>query len=151
MLDLEKLIKAEGWRIKYETKLETNIKNINAGKILLARLTKKFLNEKDFFSINSLKIIEQIKYPEITKKISTPKNPPLKITLLFNFSWVWYMTTEIIDINNLATLVYNGEWKLNETTLEFISGGKKLFHLQMKGSGKKYTSGYHGLMFHIHN
>jgi len=28
--------------------------------------------------------------------------------------------------------------------------GNKMFHLQMKGSGKKYTSGYHGLMFHIY-
>ena len=60
-------------------------------------------------------------------------------------------TTEVIDINDLATMVYNGEWRLNDTTLEFVSGGKKLFHLQMKGSGKKFTSGYHGLMFHIHN
>lgn len=59
-------------------------------------------------------------------------------------------TTQVFDINNLATMVYNGEWRLNNTTLEFVSGGKKLFHLQMKGSGKKFTSGYHGLMFHIH-
>ena len=60
-------------------------------------------------------------------------------------------TTEVIDINKLATMVYNGEWVLNDTTLAFIVDGKKLFHLQMKGSGKKFTSGYHGLMFHIHN
>ena len=60
-------------------------------------------------------------------------------------------TTEVIDINNLATMVYNGEWILNDTTLSFVADGKKLFHLQMKGSGKKYTAGYHGLMFHIYN
>lgn len=60
-------------------------------------------------------------------------------------------TTEVIDINKLATMVYNGEWILNDTTLAFVVDGKKLFHLQMKGSGKKFTSGYHGLMFHIHN
>ena len=40
---------------------------------------------------------------------------------------------------------------MNETTLHFIDvNGNKMFHLQMKGSGKKYTSGYHGLMFHIY-
>ena len=60
-------------------------------------------------------------------------------------------TTEIIDVNKLAEMVYNGEWVLNDTTLAFVSGGKKLFHLQMKGSGKRYSAGYHGLMFHIHN
>lgn len=60
-------------------------------------------------------------------------------------------TTEIIAINKLEELVYNGEWVLNDTTLAFVSGGKKLFHLQMKGSGKRYSAGYHGLMFHIHN
>lgn len=60
-------------------------------------------------------------------------------------------TTEVIDVNDLATMVYNGEWILNDTTLAFVVDGKKLFHLQMKGSGKKFTSGYHGLMFHIHN
>ena len=59
-------------------------------------------------------------------------------------------TTDAIDVNDIAEMVYNGEWQLNETTLQFVSNGKKLFHLQMKGSGKKFTAGYHGLMFHLH-
>ena len=42
-------------------------------------------------------------------------------------------------------------WTLNNTTAEFrTKDGDKLFHLQMKGSGKKYNSGYHGMMFHIY-
>jgi len=59
--------------------------------------------------------------------------------------------TQIYSIDELRSLVYNGSWILNETTLHFLTEDqKKLFHLQMKGSGKKYTSNYHGLMFHIH-
>ena len=56
----------------------------------------------------------------------------------------------IHDVNDLSKMVYNGEWILNDTTLFFVSNGVKLFHLQMKGSGTKYNSGYHSLMFHIH-
>ena len=41
-------------------------------------LVKQYLNEKDFVSSNSLKIIEEMRYPDITKNISTPKYPPLK-------------------------------------------------------------------------
>lgn len=69
---------------------------------------------------------------------------------------IWYNkikgTTSVHNVNDLAELVTDGEWRFTKkgTVLEFISGGVKLFHLQMKGSGKKYTSGYHGLMFHIH-
>jgi len=68
---------------------------------------------------------------------------------------IWYTKTDgerrLINIDDLAEMVYNGEWILRGTTLHFISGGTKMFHLQMKGSGKKYTSGYHGMMFHIYN
>ena len=68
---------------------------------------------------------------------------------------IWYDKptgkTEVHDVDNIAQLVYNGKWIMNETTLHFIdANGNKLFHLQMKGSGTKYTSGYHGLMFHIY-
>lgn len=59
--------------------------------------------------------------------------------------------TQVYSIEDLEKLVYNGEWIMKETTLHFIdANGNKMFHLQMKGSGKKYTSGYHGLMFHIY-
>lgn len=58
---------------------------------------------------------------------------------------------EIYKIDDIAELVSGGQWIMNETTLHFIdANGNKMFHLQMKGSGKKYTSGYHGLMFHIY-
>ena len=37
----------------------------------------KFLNKKEPFD-SSEKIIFEIKYPEITKNMSTPNHPPLK-------------------------------------------------------------------------
>lgn len=59
--------------------------------------------------------------------------------------------TQVYSIEDLEKLVYDGKWIMKETTLHFIdANGNKMFHLQMKGSGKKYTSGYHGLMFHIY-
>ena len=68
---------------------------------------------------------------------------------------IWYEKStkniEMHDINKLRDIVCKGQWILNETTLYFVTEDlKKMFHLQMKGSGKKYTAGYHGLMFHIH-
>lgn len=58
----------------------------------------------------------------------------------------------MVAVNMMEKQVENGRWTLNNTTLEFrLEDGRKLFHLQMKGSGKKYNSGYHGLMFHIYN
>jgi hypothetical protein len=68
---------------------------------------------------------------------------------------IWYQkSTKQIDLHKLDDLekmVYNGEWILNSTTLHFVvNNQQKMFHLQMKGSGKKYTSGYHGLMFHLY-
>ena len=68
---------------------------------------------------------------------------------------IWYDKPKglhsVHSVKDLEELVYNGEWVLKETTLHFITAdGKKLFHVQMKGSGKKYNSGYHGLMFHIY-
>ena len=57
----------------------------------------------------------------------------------------------IISIEDLRSMVYNGSWVLNSTTLHFYTeDDKKMFHLQMKGSGEKYTSSYHSLMFHIY-
>lgn len=67
---------------------------------------------------------------------------------------IWHQKkTNVISvhsIDSLRFLIKDGEWILNETTLHFISNEQKLFHLQMKGSGKKYSSSYHSLMFHIH-
>lgn len=57
----------------------------------------------------------------------------------------------LIDLDEFKQDLANGEWTQNETTFEFNVNGKKLFHLQMKGSGTKYTNGYHSLMFHVHS
>ena len=58
----------------------------------------------------------------------------------------------MVGVNMMEKQVETGVWTLNNTTLEFrLEDGRKLFHLQMKGSGKKYNSGYHGMMFHIYN
>lgn len=57
---------------------------------------------------------------------------------------------DIYSMSYLESMITNGEWVMNETTLHFITCGKKMFHLQMKGSGKKYSSSYHSLMFHIY-
>lgn len=57
----------------------------------------------------------------------------------------------LIDLKEFKKELSKGKWSQNETTFEFNVNGKKLFHLQMKGSGTRYTNGYHSLMFHIHN
>jgi hypothetical protein len=67
---------------------------------------------------------------------------------------IWHQKSnnqkEIYDVDDLRELTKEGEWIMNETTLHFITNENKMFHLQMKGSGKKYTSGYHSMMFHVH-
>jgi len=61
----------------------------------------------------------------------------------------------LVDLKEFKEALSNGIWMQNETTFHFIADDKKLFHLQMKGSGKSKTgpgfgNGYHSLMFHIH-
>jgi len=61
----------------------------------------------------------------------------------------------LIDLEEFKQNLLHGEWTQNETTFAFNVNDKKLFHLQMKGSGKSktgpgYGNGYHSLMFHIH-
>ena len=68
---------------------------------------------------------------------------------------IWYnkITKEEwkYDIQDIADVIEGGKWVLNPTTLYFVdANGNKLFHLQMKGSGAKFNSGYHSLMFHIY-
>ena len=46
----------------------------------------------------------------------------------------------MVAVNMMEKQVEKGRWTLNNTTLEFrLEDGRKLFHLQMKGSGKKYN------------
>ena len=68
---------------------------------------------------------------------------------------IWYNKKtgdlKTFNIQDIADVIEGGQWVMQPTTLWFIdANGNKLFHLQMKGSGKKFTSGYHSLMFHIH-
>jgi len=59
--------------------------------------------------------------------------------------------TQVYDVNDLEELVTTGRWIMNDTTLHFINANDdKMFHLQMKGSGARYNSSYHSLMFHIY-
>lgn len=62
----------------------------------------------------------------------------------------------LVDLKEFKENLSNGVWTQNETTFHFIADDKKLFHLQMKGSGKSKTgpgfgNGYHSLMFHIYS
>ena len=58
---------------------------------------------------------------------------------------------EIVNLKDFWELFKTGSWILNDTTLSFMVNNKKVLHLQMKGSGKKYSNGYHGMQFHLHN
>lgn len=55
-----------------------------------------------------------------------------------------------VDLNNFRSHFTKGVWSQRETTFVYTLDGKKLLHLQMKGSGKKYSNSYHGLMFHVY-
>lgn len=57
----------------------------------------------------------------------------------------------LIDLVEFKNILKSGEWIQRESTFWFMVGDKKIFHLQMKGSGKKFTPSYHGLQFHLHN
>ena len=64
-------------------------------------------------------------------------------------------SVEYYPMEKLRELYLSSEWKVapNGSTLWCMVDGKKLLHLQMKGSGQpKYISwGYHGMMFHLHS
>ena len=57
----------------------------------------------------------------------------------------------ILDIKEFKSYLMPGDWTQNDTTFEYRVDGKKYLHLQMKGSGEKYSNGYHSLMFHLHD
>ena len=74
---------------------------------------------------------------------------------------IWYnKKTDQIDrevtVEYLADLVRGGKWTLNETTLHFHDNtGNKIFHLQMKGSGRDEKTGepdasFNSLQFQIY-
>jgi len=57
----------------------------------------------------------------------------------------------LIDLAEFKKELSQGVWSQNETTFDFVVNDKKIFHLQMKGSGPKFSNSYHGLMFHVHS
>lgn len=104
------------------------------------------LNQKftDFLNNNNAKILDLLathghnQVGDVNYMIwATKKNDPNSILL--------------IDLSEFKKYLLQGSWIQNETTFEFRVNDTKLFHLQMKGSGPKYTSGYHSLMFHVHS
>jgi hypothetical protein len=121
--------------------------DVSKGKSKRHRLTSKDIDDSlnelalNWFNTNKVPIFDVIIHKGM---YNTPVN-----YLVWNSKKTNQI--EIYEIDSLRQLVYNGEWILKPTTLHFLTKEmKKLFHLQMKGSGEKYTSGYHGLMFHIH-
>ena len=64
---------SRGNKKKYDKIRNTKITKNKFGIILLTLLLKKFSNEKFLLINNSVKIIFDIKYPEIIKKTSTPR------------------------------------------------------------------------------
>ena len=77
-------------------------------------------------------------------KVGKPVNKMIWYNKITKQEWKY-------NIQDIADVIEGGKWVLNPTTLHFVdANGNKLFHLQMKGSGKKFVSGYHSLMFHIH-
>lgn len=55
-----------------------------------------------------------------------------------------------VDLKKMKKDFIRGEWIAKETTLHFMLDGKKLLHMQMKGSGKKYSNSYHGVQIHLY-
>ena len=122
-------------------------KDVSQGRSQRHRLTSKDIDNclnghaLNWFNANKISIFDVIVYKGMY-------NTPVDY-LIWNLKKT--NAIEIHEIDYIRQLVYNGEWILRPTTLHFLTKeSKKLFHLQMKGSGEKYTSGYHGLMFHIH-
>jgi hypothetical protein len=74
-------------------------------------------------------------------------------------AWAWTKnevgSVKYYPMEKLRELFLRSNWEVapNGSTLWCMVDGKKLLHLQMKGSGQpKYVSwGYHSLMFHIHS
>ena len=49
----------------------------------------------------------------------------------------------------LEDIKETGTWRFNPTTIDLLVEGIKIMNIQMFGSGKKYSSGYHSLQFRI--
>ena len=59
-------------------------------------------------------------------------------------------TLKKIDVASLIQdIKKNGVWSFNPTTIDLLVDGVKIINIQMFGSGKKYSSGYHSLQFRI--
>ena len=68
------------------------------GNNLLIRLIKNLTKEKFLLFLYSIIICWVIKKPDITKKISTPKKPPVNKFIPKNDNFAWYNITLITAI-----------------------------------------------------
>ena len=143
----------------------------------LYRLCKNFGVEIDSLDENSEIRRQRILAPNIPKNLTSEALQWLNsqhremFRLLFErgyrdwngrvdtLAWAWSKddvdSVEYYPMEKLRELYLRSKWEVapNGSTLWCMVDGKKLLHLQMKGSGKpKYISwGYHGMMFHIHS
>ena len=76
---LPRLFISSGYKINSPTMITKSKRIINAGNILIILLNYNLIKENFCWSISCI-IVFVIKKPEITKKISTPTNPPDKIS-----------------------------------------------------------------------
>lgn len=121
--------------------------DVSDGKNKRHRLRKSEIDPKlndlalDWFNENKIKIFDVIVAQGMY-------NTPVQ-------TLIWHQkktdTKYFYSVDDIRSMVYTGHWIMRPTTLHFLTeDNKKLFHLQMKGSGEKYTSSYHSLMFHIY-
>jgi hypothetical protein len=122
-----------------------HLENYNRHRKTYSQLDKQISSEfLDFLNNNPLQIFEYV----FTKgfEMNGSVNYLCMTSVKNDIDSVFY-----IDLNKFYSKFKNGKWSFNETTINFYIQDKKILHLQMKGSGKKYSNGYHGLQFHIHN
>jgi len=59
-------------------------------------------------------------------------------------------TMKKIDLSSLLDdIKKNSVWRFNPTTIDLLIDGVKVINIQMFGSGRKYSNGYHSLQFRI--
>jgi hypothetical protein len=61
-------------------------------------------------------------------------------------------SVEFASMSDIIQLLRKGTWRASfqSSTLELILNGKRLMYVQMKGSSKRFSPGYHSCMFHLY-
>ena len=113
--------------------------------VRLNQLGVKWFNDHKMETFDTLSFVGIYRNRKTKKiKVGEPVNKMIWYNKITKEEWKY-------NIQDIADVIECGKWILNPTTLYFVdANGNKLFHLQMKGSGTKFTSGYHSLMFHIY-